>query len=539
MEYDAKLTDKDLKEEMLILENTEFKSTDFESGVYDSVLKIKFLDENYEEKILAEIGYFHMNGEVVDIEDAADSYNGDAYLLADTLINYLDVAKDSNIAILDFYNLYSSKITLQGKVDLLLKQVLPYLRDIGIKYIGFFNLDFVNTDDIEEQRKAQKILDEVVTEQKETDGDDWKTTVSVINVNYETDKALSIDPFLEEYKKETNQKLPDDFEDKYDDYIFDEDDKDDGLFDKSILDVYKFKKNIYYSEDGRRINITNEDRNEMKIFKGIRSNFENIENLFNRIKYSYKNMTQIFDSEDQDTDPNTVVSAFLSDANMFIDYLEKQWIPHYVPIFKKQWKNMCTYIYDNNLGYRLCYNLRNYDQHPQGHSAQQIIKEVVDDVGEKRVEYFLNVVGIYRDDNFYRKMKNDLFEIKENDEFSKYARNYMINIISLYNSVLAQFLANNLESLREVYNYLIAQKFNRVMIKSVDSKTLRIEGSDYADDVISTVDIDDFLNRFETKGIINKQLVKDIRNGNDDTPDLYLTPEKILKNIVINNYLGK
>ena len=67
------------------------------------------------------------------------------------------------------------------------------------------------------------------------------------------------------------------------------------------------------------------------------------------------------------------------------------------------------------------------------------------------------------------------------------------------------------------------------MIKSVDDYEFRITGEDYADDVITTFDVDYFLHRLEKKGIINAQVILDIRNGQEDTPDIRMASGKVLR----------
>ena len=89
-------------------------------------------------------------------------------------------------------------------------------------------------------------------------------------------------------------------------------------------------------------------------------------------------------------------------------------------------------------------------------------------------------------------MKQDFLDLQENDLFTPYASNYMINLTILYNLALSQFVANNLEDIQEVYYYLVIHNFNERLIKSVDDYEFRITGEDYADDVITTFDVDYF-----------------------------------------------
>lgn len=127
----------------------------------------------------------------------------------------------------------------------------------------------------------------------------------------------------------------------------------------------------------------------------------------------------------------------------------------------------------------------------------------------------------------------------ENDLFTPYASNYMINLTILYNLALSQFVANNLEDIQEVYYYLVIHNFNERLIKSVDDYEFRITGEDYADDVITTFDVDYFLHRLEKKGIINAQVILDIRNGQEDTADIRVASGDALKNILKTHLLGR
>ena len=111
----------------------------------------------------------------------------------------------------------------------------------------------------------------------------------------------------------------------------------------------------------------------------------------------------------------------------------------------------------------------------------------------------------------------------------------MINLTLLYNLALTYFFTKNIEKIRNIYSYLSQHNFDRVMIKSVDDRSKKIKGTDYANNVVSTIDIDNFLHCFESKGIINEQNVLDIRNGKADTPNSHLTPTQILKKRFLYN----
>lgn len=556
---DTNFTDKYIKKNLASIEfeSEDFKSTEFNNGVYNSILKLKILNEAGKANILASANCFIVNGKITDIVDAADSESGDLCFVAETMVNYFKISQYSSIAILDNYSLFSSRATVVSKKMLFEEYILPYFKDRRIDYIGFCNAGFEFTDNNIKQQFLDELFDDMaVMNNKETINDDWKSIVNLINMNYTTElettsyleddeinkantSELTIDPFIEEYKLETGKNLPKDFETKYENYIFNDEQHLNARTKDCIINVYKFKKNIYYSEDGRRINVTNEDRKEMNNFLDIKRSFENIEELYNRVTYSYKSLISGFLLKNTAINHNVTVGAFLSDGNMFIDYLDQKWLTQYIPEFKNIWKKLCTYTYDNNLGYRLCYNLRNFDQHPRNHAASPIISETVEKIDENRVEYYLNILKIHNDKQIRNKMEEDFSYLQksENNEFSKYARNYMINLTLLYNLALTHFFTKNIEKIRNIYSYLSQHNFDRVMIKSVDDRSKKIKGTDYANNVVSTIDIDNFLHCFESKGIINEQNVLDIRNGKADTPNSHLTPTQILKNVVKKRFL--
>lgn len=556
---DTNFTDKYIKNnlESIEFESEDFKSTEFNNGVYNSILKLKILNETGKANVLASANFFIVNGKTTDIVDAADSESGDLYFVAESMVNYFKINQYSSIAILDNYSLFSSKATVVSKKMLFEEYILPYFKDRRIDYIAFCNAGFEFTDNKIKQQFLDEFFDDMtVINTKKTINDDWKSTVNLIDMNYTTEletnpyleddeisnantSELTIDPFIEEYKIETGKKLPKNFEADYEKYIFNDEQQLSNSIKERIINVYKFKKNIYYSEDGRRITVTNEDRKEMENFLDIKKSFENIEELYNRVTYSYKNLISGFLLTDTATNSNVTVGAFLSDGNMFIDYLDQKWLTQYIPEFKNSWKKLCAYTYDNNLGYRLCYNLRNFDQHPRNHAASPIISETVEKIDEDRVEYYLNMSGLYNDRQIRNKMEKDFSYLQksENNEFSKYTRNYMINLTLLYNLALTYFFTKNIEKIRYIYSYLSRRNFDRVMIKSVDDCNEKIIGTAYANDVISTLDIDDFLHCFESKGIINEQNILDIRNGRSDTPNSYLTPTQILKNVIKERFL--
>ena len=331
-----------------------------------------------------------MNGAEENIVEVADDESGDLFTVADVMVNDYKIDIGSSIAIIDYYYLYSSIATVESKKYLLINFILPYFKDKGVDYVGFCNAGFEFTDDVRNQRTVDKVLEETpIIFTKKTEGDEWKSTINIIDLKNIDDYMLENDYGLEEYEKEKGIELSDNFKEEYDKFIFEEDPKIEDSVLAQIKDVYKFKKNLYYSEDGRRVNITTEDRKEMNRLQTIRGTFENIEELYDRVISSYKNLIKTSISQDMEINPNTIIGAFISDGMCLT--------------LKIIGKKVCSYIYDSNLGYRLCYNLRDFDQHPQGHAARQVIKEIGEDVGTERIDYYLNVAEIFSDDKIKKK----------------------------------------------------------------------------------------------------------------------------------------
>lgn len=114
---DTNFTDKYIKNnlESIEFESEDFKSTEFNNGVYNSILKLKILNETGKANVLASANFFIVNGKTTDIVDAADSESGDLYFVAESMVNYFKINQYSSIAILDNYSLFSSKATVVSK----------------------------------------------------------------------------------------------------------------------------------------------------------------------------------------------------------------------------------------------------------------------------------------------------------------------------------------------------------------------------------------------------------------------------------------
>ena len=131
-------TDKEIKEEVLTLENYEVKDIDYDHGVYKSTLSLSTEDEKEEKKIIAEAYCFLVNGAEENIVEVADDESGDLFTVADVMVNDYKIDSGSSIAIIDYYYLYSSIATVESKKYLLTNFILPYFNTAVKKKILLF-----------------------------------------------------------------------------------------------------------------------------------------------------------------------------------------------------------------------------------------------------------------------------------------------------------------------------------------------------------------------------------------------------------------
>ena len=147
-----------------------------------------------------------------------------------------------------------------------------------------------------------------------------------------------------------------------------------------------------------------------------------------------------------DTDQiNELVINFISNAKLFIDYLDRRWAPKYISKFNKKWKTQCSAFYDRNESYRLCYHLRNFVQHSGALPIKQVIETPGSDRSKVNTILVLNI-GAFKD---FKKefakanIADSYWEDANNLSFMKHANAYVVQLIALYRSALAEYIKAN------------------------------------------------------------------------------------------------
>ena len=154
-----------------------------------------------------------------------------------------------------------------------------------------------------------------------------------------------------------------------------------------------------------------------------------------------------------DTDQiNELVINFISNAKLFIDYLDRRWSPKYIPKFNKKWKTQCSAFYDSSESYRLCYHLRNFVQHSGALPIKQVIETPGSDRSKVNTDLVLNIDAFkdFEDEFEKTNIANSYWEDANNWSFMKHANAYVAQLIALYQLALAEYIKDNKDTLDEI-----------------------------------------------------------------------------------------
>lgn len=554
MEIDYKFTDKELKNMDIILSNEDIKWSEFEHGVYNCVITLKQVTEDGKERVIGEVLWLFLSGKILEtsneIIDAADSISSDLYHATKSLFSLFNIDPKNSIGIIDYFYLYSSKLTAASRDYIYLEYILPYLQDRQLDVLGFYNSAIWLTDDKKKQSElSSKIKNWPMIFSKKTQGDDWKTILNMVNVNF-LDSVPDIDEFLmDEFEREIDKELPDNFDEQYDNHLFDDDKSKSKSNVFSLIDqYYNFKRNQYFLSSGKRVFLSKKDKTFMQDFISIEEQFDNIKNKFESVRNAYDILIKVSLDESYFENSNTLTSSFISSAKMFIDFLDEKWFNvqgkynKNIKRFHKPWDIVRQYVYEHSLGYRLCYNLRDIDQHPKNHAGQQIIKDETIDINEfdqSRLEYEINTDFIFTDNIFAKKMQKKDHRIIDNDNyFLHFARQYMFNLTILYKIALGSFITAHISKIQSIYNYLVFHGYVEKIYSSLDNKHLRRMGFGQPEDIVTTIDIDDWLEKLKNMDLLTKMDIAEVRNS-DITPskNVDISDDQIIRNIVFRQNL--
>lgn len=211
-----------------------------------------------------------------------------------------------------------------------------------------------------------------------------------------------------------------------------------------------------------------------------------------------------------DTDQvNELVINFVSNAKLFIDYLDTRWAPKYIPNFYSDWKKVCSKFYDEDESYRLCYHLRNFVQH----SGMLPISKVVEEPGSNRSVRTIFELNIDSFKDFKKEFKK--LNINEsywnhigNLSFMQHAKDYIGAIIVLYKIALVQYIKNNLSLLDKIYNEAKNTKLKTTIcwtyISPQDTEAYIAKNKFTVHPITTLIDLNNFYRELKDQGIIEK-----------------------------------
>lgn len=369
----SKLTKKNV-EDLYITTNIEIvEDAAADGNVYCHFINVKYYpDENSDNlETLASATIYVFQDYEFNMRDDADKISGDLVWVMNSLIDKFNVKSYDKVCILDSFDFFNADVTAGARVYLLKSKVMPYLQDIGVKWVGFCNAAVLFTDKASEQNSIDKKLESFPGILPFVDkGTNWKDTVRCVNSTlfryHELDDEIANEDYLKLklYEEENNLKLPDNFEDLYYAYFSNEAQMYTQEELTLIKQVYKFRKSMYYRRTNEEFIMTSETKKVMEDTRKIIDTFNNIDDMFDSCEKSAAAYMESAMHRNLSNQADNLISLFVSNMKRFIDYLEQQWLPHYLPEYKKIWKKQfCSFVYDHNLGYRLCYNLRDFDQH--------------------------------------------------------------------------------------------------------------------------------------------------------------------------------
>lgn len=154
-----------------------------------------------------------------------------------------------------------------------------------------------------------------------------------------------------------------------------------------------------------------------------------------------------------DTDQiNELVINLVSNAKLFIDYLDRRWAPKYISDFNEEWKSECSAFYDESESYRLCYHLRNFVQHSGTFPIEQISETSGYGQNEVNTTFILNIDAFKEFKKEFSKLNiSDLYwEDKSNLSFMKHANKYVTQLTALYQLALSKYIQANRDTLDEI-----------------------------------------------------------------------------------------
>lgn len=180
------ISDKQLGNTELYIKDSCDQWADYDIGVFEENLTLTGLpynDDETEEKLVDAI-LFRINGKQVgSVIDAADSYSEEVMMVAEGMVDELDVPDDSNVAIMDDFFIFTEQASSKTRVKIFKQYIIPYLKGCGVTYLGFMNAGMWRAESKDARDALEKAMKNLnLTRVFLPDAHDWGTQVNVIKL---------------------------------------------------------------------------------------------------------------------------------------------------------------------------------------------------------------------------------------------------------------------------------------------------------------------------------------------------------------------
>ena len=184
----------------------------------------------------------------------------------------------------------------------------------------------------------------------------------------------------------------------------------------------------------------------------------------------------IFNKSSKVNDINRIAINFVSNAKLFIDFLEN-FVEEKYPEGFPAWKRLQSKFFDENYEYPIMYHLRNHVQHV-GFPIRTINSKLVEADGKEfiSVEFCLSRQELLKDKKLNKHARECICKIEvmeDNISFMPLVQEYAGMIQALYLLALKIFIKHNIEELKYLEDYFAKRGLvERIYIARVKKKNL-------------------------------------------------------------------
>ena len=214
--------------------------------------------------------------------------------------------------------------------------------------------------------------------------------------------------------------------------------------------------------------ITDEDLQYMKRCSAIiaeKTNMDIFHELFSTeyvVISRYEDDIKQRKTRDKDKDINRLAVNFVSNAKLFIDFLEN-FVEEKYPESFTEWKELQSRFFDERYEYAIMYHLRNHVQHV-GLPIRVINKKLIEMDGEEKVEveFCLSKKDLLEDKKLNKHAKERISKMEmadDNISFMPLVQEYSGMIQALYMLALSLYYKHYKVELRELEEYFIRRGF--------------------------------------------------------------------------------